>query len=269
MAGKKKKSNWTVVFVIVAGIVLYKMVFDDGGTGSRQPVQAPAVSPSAPGRLNTYGTQGVRNDWPSMAEGSVSELQDKLARNYYVILDDSGSMKSDICATGHSSRLSAAIEALAIFAEGLPAQANIGVMSFDGGQFSELLPLGRRGSDEIRALARRVVAGGNTPLATAIGHGYEALRRQGAAQIGYGEYHLVVITDGEASSGEYPDAIINQIVTESPVDIHTIGFCIGREHVLNQPSYLSYQSADNVQALRQGLQDVLAEAPVFTVTRFE
>ncbi|MET0009605.1 MAG: hypothetical protein ABW109_17225, partial [Candidatus Thiodiazotropha sp. 6PLUC4] len=117
--------------------------------------------------------------------------------------------------------------------------------------------------------SRRMVVGGNTPLATAITRGYEALNRQASIQLGYGEYHLVVITDGEASEGEYPDKIIKRILTESPVDVHTIGFCIGRQHVLNQPRYLSYQAADNVQALRQGLQDVLAESPAFTVSSFE
>jgi Ca-activated chloride channel homolog len=268
MAGKKSKGSWTTVVVIIIGFVLYKTLFDEGGSGKQQAPHSP-VSVARMSPPSTYGTNGVRNDWPTMTEGAVSDAGDKLAKNYYVILDDSGSMKSDICATGHTSRLSAAIEALAAFAEGLPPQANIGVMTFDGGKFTELLPLGKRSSKEIRDLSRRVVAGGNTPLATAITRGYEALRTQGASQVGYGEYHLVVITDGEASDGEYPDTIIDRILTESPLDIHTIGFCIGEDHVLNQPDTLSYQPADNVQSLRQGLQDVLAEAPAFTVSSFK
>ncbi len=269
MARKKKKGNWLTVFLIVAGVIVYKAVFENGGTGNQQLSQEPKTISSPAARLSTYGSNGIRSDWPNMAEPAASSEQDKLAKNYYVILDDSGSMKSGICASGHASRLSAAIEALAAFAEGLPPQANIGVMSFAGGRFSELLPLGKRSSREIRDLSRRVGASGNTPLATAISRGYDALRKQAAAQVGYGEYHLVVITDGEASEGEYPDSVIERILGESPVDIHTIGFCIGRDHALNQPDYLSYQPANNVEALRQGLQDVLAEAPAFTVTRFE
>ncbi|MEJ2622121.1 MAG: VWA domain-containing protein [Candidatus Thiodiazotropha sp.] len=178
-------------------------------------------------------------------------------------------MKSHICATGHKSRLHAAIDALSAFAEGLPQQANLGVMSFNGGRFTELLPIGKQSPEAIDGLTQRMNVGGSTPLATAITRGYEALSQQAALQLGYGEYHLVVITDGEATAGEYPDKIIQKILTESPVDVHTIGFCIGKQHVLNQPRYLSYQAADNVQALRQGLQDVLAEAPTFTVSSFE
>jgi hypothetical protein len=268
---RKKKGNWVAIVIVVAGFLIYSYI-----TEERAPTKPSSTSRALPdmdnsrlGGLNPYGVNGVRNDWPDMADASVTDLQDKLAKNYYVILDDSGSMKSNKCATGHASRLSAAIEALSAFAEGLPQQANLGVMSFDGGRFSELLPIGTHSPMAIGALSQRMNVGGNTPLASAITRGYEALRRQAAAQLGYGEYHLVVITDGEASNGEYPDKIIERILTESPVDVHTIGFCIGKEHVLNQPRYLSYQAADNVQALRQGLQDVLAESPAFTVSRFE
>lgn len=265
---RKKKQNWIGFFAILLAIVIYNLISPNGGNGKKAP---PAQSTDQTGvtGLHPYGLNGVRNDWPKMADAGVSDTQDKLAKNYYVILDDSGSMKSESCASGHASRLQAAIDALAAFAEGLPPQANLGVMSFDGGRFTELMPLGLRRGDEIRHLSQRMLPGGNTPLATAITKGYEALRNQGLAQLGYGEYHLVVITDGEATKGEYPDKIIARILSESPVDVHTIGFCIGTDHVLNQPNYLSYQAADNVQALRQGLQAVLAEAPAFTVSRFK
>jgi len=265
MARKKKKSSWPTIIIVVVGILFYKLLSENGAP----PPQAPAPAVSGFEALNTYGVSGLRDDWPNLAGGGATELQEPLAKNYYVILDDSGSMKSASCAGGQDSRLSAAIEALAVFVEGLPPRSNFGVMSFDGGRFTERLPLGRRDGSDIRLLSKRMQAGGDTPLSTAITRGYEALRRQAVAQLGYGEYHLVVITDGEASDGEYPDAILNRILSESPVDVHTIGFCIGREHVLNQPNYLSYQSADNVQALRQGLQDVLAEAPEFTVSSFK
>ncbi len=268
MAGKKKTGNWAAIVILIIGFVLYRTLFENGGTPPQSTSSPPsATTPGDPS--STYGMNGIRSDWPDMSEGAVSGTQDKLAKNYYVILDDSGSMKSSICATGHGSRLRAAIDALAAFSEGLPPQANLGVMSFDGGRFTEQLPLGQWDSKEIRGLSRRVGSGGSTPLASAITRGYQALRRQGALQVGYGEYHLVVITDGEASSGEYPDTIIDQILNESPVDIHTIGFCIGPDHVLNQPNRLSYQAADNVEALRRGLQDVLAEAPAFTVSSFQ
>ncbi|MGD8908687.1 MAG: vWA domain-containing protein [Chromatiales bacterium] len=268
---RKKKGNWGVILIVVVGFLIYTYFTEESAPTKPSSTSRalPDIDSSSLSVLNPYGLNGVRDDWPDMADASVMDLQNKLAKNYYIILDDSGSMKSDKCAKGHVTRLSAAIEALSAFAEGLPQQANMGVMSFDGGRFSELLPIGIQSPTAIDGLSRRMRIGGNTPLATAITRAYEALRRQATAQLGYGEYHLVVITDGEASEGEYPDKIIERILTESPVDVHTIGFCIGKEHVLNQPRYLSYQAADNVQALRQGLQDVLAESPAFTVSSFE
>jgi Ca-activated chloride channel homolog len=272
MAGKKT-GNW-IVILGVGAIVMYN-IFDSGNgnqtnqSASQNATQTWRVNTLKQEKLDSYALKGVRNDWPNMTDNTAVNQQDKLAKNYYVILDDSGSMDSNDCAEGYTSKLSAAIDALAAFAEGLPPQANLGVMSFNLGKFSELLPLGKHSTNDIHNLSGRMKPGGNTPLATAITRGYDAINKQAMAQLGYGEYHLVVITDGMASDGEYPDTIVTKILTESPVDVHTIGFCIGTEHVLNQPRYLSYQAANNVQALRQGLQDVLAEAPAFTVSSFK
>jgi hypothetical protein len=51
--------------------------------------------------------------------------------------------------------------------------------------------------------------------------------------------------------------------------VQTIGFCIGPKHSLNQAGRTIYRAADNPAELRQGLADVLAEAPQFTVTEFK
>jgi hypothetical protein len=270
---RKKKNGFGIVFLIVAGLLLYNFVFDNNGNSSSTSGPGSSSAPESPSNpfasLKSYAAQGTLDDWPNLANSTVTDLQDKLAKNYYVILDDSGSMKSDVCASGHSSRLAAAIEALARFAEGLPPEANFGVMSFDRGKYTEHLPLGRRGRDNLRNLAYQTVADGGTPLLEAITRGYKVLTEQAVAQLGYGEYNLVIITDGAASERQHPDAILRKILKESPVNVHTIGFCIGTSHVLNQPDYLSYRPADNVEALTEGLRDVLAEAPAFSVSSFD
>ena len=86
---------------------------------------------------------------------------------------------------------------------------------------------------------------------------------------GGGTRHLVVVTDGHADQGEDPTPIVNRMLKESPVVLQTIGFCIGSKHSLNQAGRTIYRAADNVEDLRQGLADVLAEAPKFTVTEFK
>jgi hypothetical protein len=49
----------------------------------------------------------------------------------------------------------------------------------------------------------------------------------------------------------------------NPVQIYTIGFCIS-ESALNQPDRIIYQSANNPEELRKGLERVLAESTRFT-----
>ena len=91
---------------------------------------------------------------------------------------------------------------------------------------------------------------------------------QGARQLGYGEYHLVVVTDGEASDGQDPTNVVKVILDRSPIVLHTIGFCIGTDHVLNQPGRSYYVAAESPEQLQQGLSAVLAEAPAFDQSQF-
>ena len=90
--------------------------------------------------------------------------------------------------------------------------------------------------------------------------GYKALTEQAKKQLGYGEYHLVIVTDGEASSNEDPESAVRQILRDSPVQIHTIGFCIGEGHSLNIPGQTYYAAAGSPEELDAGLAQVLAEA---------
>ncbi len=87
-------------------------------------------------------------------------------------------------------------------------------------------------------------------------------------QLGYGRYVLVVVTDGQASPGQEPAAQVNWMLASTPVELHTIGFCIGTDHSLNMPGRTVYKAADNPVALRQGLAEVLAEAETFDPAAF-
>jgi hypothetical protein len=78
----------------------------------------------------------------------------------------------------------------------------------------------------------------------------------------------VIVTDGEASGGEDPTKVVNKILKRSPVIIHTIGFCIGEDHSLNQHGRILYKAANNPGDLRKGLQNVLAESPTFDIAVF-
>lgn len=222
-----------------------------------------------PPRMVAYGEQSSRNDWPPVTNSgsSFTASRDLLKVNYYVILDGSGSMKESECSTGRN-KMADAVDALSIFVNSVPQDANIGVSVFNNNKIVELLPLQREGNVNAAKLSQ-IVPGGATPLRSAIDNAYGKMVSQGKRQLGYGEYHLVVITDGLATEGEDPTAVVRQMLSDSPVNLYTIGFCIGADHSLNQPGFSTYRAADNLEALKQGLSEVLAEAPSFTLDSFQ
>lgn len=205
--------------------------------------------------------------WPPAKEGAGAVAADLFAKNYYVVFDGSGSMNDKGC-SGASTKIQAAKAALGTFSAALPAEANLGLLIFDGRGVHEYLPLGKGNRDRFTSLVNAVRANSSTPLGSSVKLAYAKLLAQGARQLGYGEYHLVIVTDGAADAGNDPTPVVNQMLAESPVVVQTIGFCIGKTHSLNQAGRTIYRAADNPEELRQGLADVLAEAPQFTVTEF-
>jgi hypothetical protein len=191
-----------------------------------------------------------------------------LTRNYYFVLDGSGSMKDRKC-SGNEPKMDVAKRALLGFINRISAGANVGGLVFDQYGVRALAELQPKGNINWTTLIGGVRAGEGTPLATAVKNGYTALTARAASQLGYGEYHLIVVTDGEADQGEDPRAVVDLITNQSPVVVHTIGFCIGENHSLNQPGKTVYRAADNPQDLDQGLADVLAEAPSFDAQSFK
>ena len=226
----------------------------------------PAPPAPAPKASPTQSPKGPA--WPPAKDDSVPVAADLFAKNYYVVLDASGSMNEKGC-SGDLTKIAAAKQAMTAFVDTVPANANLGLLVFDGRGVNEWLPLGLNNRPQFTKLIGDVRANASTPLRTSISRAYSKLQGQGARQLGYGEYHLVVVTDGHADQGEDPTPIVNRMLAESPVVLQTIGFCIGSKHSLNQAGRTIYRAADNVEDLRQGLADVLAEAPKFTVTEFK
>lgn len=234
-----------------------------GGCEQSQPDKPQASTVSTPAPL-------ARN-WPPMTgnpEDKVAGSRNLFAHNYYVVLDASGSMKDSGCSAGRP-KIEVARAALSEFAGRMSADANLGLQVFDDNGIREWLPLDTGNRDRFRQALNGVNAGGGTPLRASIRQAYQQLTAQGAKQLGYGEYHLVVVTDGEANADQNPDPVVNEIIGNSPVILHTIGFCIGTSHSLNQPGRVLYRAADNPEQLKQGLGEVLAEAPVFNAASFK
>lgn len=223
--------------------------------------EIPAIPPDP-----YFSRRPTDNSWPSGANDQPLAA-DLSANNFYLILDGSGSMAGTDCAQG-KSKMSVAKRAVSRFVEQIPAAANLGLFVFDESGISERVALSGNSRPEIIRHIKRIDPGGETPLRTAITQGYAALTKQAASQLGYGEYHLVVVTDGIASDNEDPAQIVQALLEQSPVMLHTVGFCIDEQHSLNQPGLVSYTTANSPEELLQGLQGVLAEAQDFNPDKF-
>jgi hypothetical protein len=219
---------------------------------------------------NDAAAAGPKN-WPPMPKGESPHIDmgKALTANYYLILDGSGSMTETEC-SNDQPKMGIAIHAMEGFIAQIPEQANIGLAVFDSTGLSERVPLAAGNRKQLQQALEAVDADDSTPLRSAITLAYQQLEKQAVSQLGYGEYHLVVVTDGQAQpEDEDPREIVDTVLRESPVVIHTVGFCIGSDHALNQPGRTYYAAADSPEALQQGLSAVLAEAPSFDATTFQ
>ena len=250
---QKKVVNLLTTIIIISSVVFFVFFLPEIMDREESEEYEDIYTPPAKQSL-WFETQEQDETSPKLAENLTE-------RNYYIILDGSGSMKDD-------NKMAVAKKALNEFVTYVPESANLGLAIFDGSGLSERVPLGTD-REEFTNQVQRTKAAGNTPLKEALELAYIKLIKQAQQQIGYGEYTIVVVTDGEASPGHEPDQIVNIILENSPVLIHTIGFQIGEDHSLNQPGKIYYKSAKNFDELSQGLEQVLAESEDFVITDFD
>lgn len=203
--------------------------------------------------------------WPPAGKETRVLENDLAKKNYYVILDNSGSMNNGAC-NGQGTKMDNAKIAMREFVKSVPQNANLGLMTFHG----EKVGLGT-GDQNRRTVMTEVETAEpktGTPLSWAIKEAYEKITSQARRQLGYGEYYLVVVTDGESTDGD-PKRVLDKVISESPVVVYTVGFCIGSEHSLNQPGRTVYKEANDLLSLRSGLKEVLAESEKFDISSFQ
>lgn len=183
------------------------------------------------------------------------------ARNLYFVFDGSGSMDDD-CAG--EDKIVGAKNAVHKFMEKVPKEVNLGLYVFDNNGDREVVPLASDNKKEFLKAIDDVFANGGTPLAEAIKFGTDQLVKQYQKQFGYGEYKLVVVTDGQASG--IPEAA--QYATKYKIPIYAIGLCIEGDHPLRSYA-LSYKAADDFKELEKGLEETLSESDSYDATEFQ
>ncbi len=227
-------------------------------TSVNQPPQQPVQQEDTNGGAWPFDTQDTQE----------AELADNLtAKNYILIFDGSGSMGESNCAGGRR-KLDVAKDAVSEWSKSIPSDAYLGLVAFHRDGWSSL-PLTTGNREKFINAIDQIHSGRGTPLSQALGKAYKIFTTQGRRQLGYGEYTFVVVTDGIADNRNRLSKYVNYVLYQTPIQIHSIGFCIGKHHSLNQPGRTIYKSADNPEQLREGLKEVLAESEVFDDASFD
>jgi hypothetical protein len=179
--------------------------------------------------------------------------------NIVVILDASGSMQDKFSGDRTKSKMEAAKAALQEVLANIPDGTQIGLLVFSGANIHNewVYPLGPKDTQKLIAAIRLPQPSGDTPLGKYIRIGANRLLEQREKQYNYGNYRLLVVTDGEASDADkvkhYTPEILNR-----QIRIDVIGVDMKTDHMLANVVD-SYRKADNPGELMAAVSQILAE----------
>ncbi|MBU0469158.1 MAG: VWA domain-containing protein [Candidatus Omnitrophica bacterium] len=178
-----------------------------------------------------------------------SRSEDVYSENLVIVMDCSGSME------GH--KLMQAKIALKEILKYVPAGTQIGLLSFSRDTGGWNYQLGPRNDEMLINAIDRLKSGGGTPLGEYMRYGAERLLKEKQKQLGYGNYRLLVITDGEASDRELVERYTPDIMAKG-INIDLIGVYMNSAHSLSQMVH-SYREANDTESLKTAITEVLAE----------
>jgi len=198
--------------------------------------------------------------WPPNQASDVDAIPDP-GRNYTsIVLDDSGSMGSDIVAAR-----AAVIAAVA----SMQPDDRVTVIALNA---QEVIPF-MSASDAASVLPERlalVESTGSTPLTRAFRSSRDALANEAAVTGGFGTFRILVTTDGAADDNDALESEIEDIARTTPIQIATIGVGIRGRHVLRRSDLAAFVAIDNVNELADALRSAIAEEQTFSaMTSFE
>lgn len=249
-------------FSIISFLLLFVLAFtacqkkaeDPQAVRSKMRQAAGQPTPGLVERMQTPSVTPEEFNWP----GELTDLdlvfaadEDMYARSFVIVFDVSGSMAGDKIRQGKI--------ALKAFADQLKPSDYVALVPFSS-HHRLVLPLTRvdQGKAAFLTEVDKLRDGGSTILVPPMETAYEELTRLGQRQLGYGEYTMVIVTDG--ACGDNPSTQVNEYITSTPIQIYTIGFQIGSNHPLNMPGMTTYVEADNLEELTEGLKGALAES---------
>ena len=249
--GNRNKRSGFIYFIIFLVIVIYFATRDDKNS----------PPPSTDAEYEELLEEAEETEDADLEPAILGEPS--MTRNFYIIFDGSGSMDSYL---NGEIKIVGAKKAIVKFLAQISDDVNMGLYLFDDYGTREMVPLEPINKDKLLAAVSASSPGGGTPLADAIIFATKQLRKQRKKQLGYGEYNLIIVTDGEASS--LPEA--STLAVKNEISIYALGLGIGEDHPLNDEKYVvSYTAADDFDQLTEALIEAVAESPIYDDQEFK
>lgn len=263
------KNIKSVALFFVLAVVVINM-FVGSNKQSQKPVQPRSTQPSESisGFIDQAALMPKWSVISSWAPGSGEEVQaaatvDPWQVTTLIVLDDSRSMEGQI-----AQAKNAVVEAVSQF----DPTSRVGVIGLNSGLIHIVAPAAET-ARRLPDLLTRVIANGGTPLGVALEDAARILETEASLQRGFGVFRILVTTDGQASDSARLNGAVSRILSETPIEIATIGIGIGEGHALNVPGYTSYVSVSGVDGLASALAAAAAAAAEQTnftpIDRFE
>ncbi len=188
--------------------------------------------------LEPWATPTTPN-WPHR-EGIVALDEKALQINIMIAFLPSTLMEHGNC-LGQISGLKRAQQHLGAWLRHRPPESQVGMVQFDRQGLREIRPLGRYDDAELLALLDDFsVSQAALPLKDGIELAYRRLTQQAESQGGFGEYHLVIVSDGQFFTAQDPTSLLQHIAQTSPIALHSLGLCLPDLSPLNQPNIMIF-----------------------------
>lgn len=203
------------------------------------------------------------HSWPE-GQAQNADLDSVGRDNLVIVVDRSGSMGDRSCQSDRN-KSEETIAALREFIPLIPNDVAVGYINF-GSDVEITVPLDTNNVSQLMAAAISHDPNmGGTNLTDAVMTAFHMLSDQALVQNSTGTYRMAIITDGAANNSRTLRQALD-LVNTTPVEVMTAGFCIGGNHVLNQPDDTVYVEANSTEDLVNVLTaSVQGEAQDFTI----
>ncbi|MEM1373125.1 MAG: vWA domain-containing protein [Pseudomonadota bacterium] len=192
--------------------------------------------------------------WPSLEATQVEAAPDPNRLITAIVLDDSGSMGSDIVP---------AKAAIVATLDGMADDDRVAVLTLNQGTVWQFSSVADARSGLAQALAP-IDSNGSTPLTNAVNQARGLLEAEASIVRGFGTFRVIVTTDGIADDGAALNLAVASLAETTPIQITTIGIGISGGRVLRRDDLGTFVDVENVDALQSALQAAVAENTDFT-----